>query len=149
MNNTSAKQENKSYQPKTAEKSLSLISDSDWTIEATIDELVCNLATTEQVVTNDVGQTLTIRRYQSQCRQLARLIPIAKPAPEYLIYSSDLKPEVRKNLEDGIWGQLSHHRLREIILHQAVLRLFESLGFEPYLSIGRKLKVKLIENSNG
>src|SRR5262245_31638505 len=118
-----------------------VLSDTDWTIEAAIDELLCNLAAAEQMVTNKSGQTLIIRKYQSQCRKLARLISIALPTPEYLIYSSDLKPEVRQRLEPGYFtNNLSHPRIREIIIHQAILRLFEALGFEPYLSIGRKLK---------
>lgn len=115
----------------------------EYTIEAMIDELLCNLATAEQMITNKTGQTLTMRKYQSQCRQLKRYIPIALPTPEYLIYASDLKPELIQNLEK------SHPRIRDIIIHQAVLRLFEALGFEPYKSIGRKLKVKLVENKNG
>jgi hypothetical protein len=143
----STEQQHKSYELKSTERNARELSDIEWTIEAAIDKLQCNLASAEQRVTNKTGQTLTIRKYQSQCRKLARSIPIVSPTPEYPIYSSDLKPEVRQRLETGYFtDKLSHPRIREIILHQAVLRLFESLGFEPYLSIGRKLKVKLIED---
>jgi hypothetical protein len=143
----SAEQQLKSCEVKTTDSNVNVLSDNEWTIEATIDGLQCNLATAEQIVVNKTGQTITIRKYQSQCRQLARYIPIALPTPEYLIYSSDLKPEVRQSLEIGYFtDKLSHPRIREIIIHQAVLRLFEALGFEPYKSIGRKLKVKLIED---
>ena len=137
--------EDKSCTGRATDSKAVMLSDIEWTIEATIDALLCNLATAEQTVTNKTGQTLTIRKYQSQCRSLERYIPIALPTPEYLIYSSDLEPEVRQNL-DTTW-KLSHPRKREIILHQAVLRLFEALGFDTlYISIGRKLKVKLIED---
>ena len=136
--------EDKSCTGRATGSKVIMLSDSEWTNEATIDALLCNLATAEQMVTNKAGQVRIIRKYQSQCRHLARLIPIALPTPEYLIYSSDLEPEVRQSL-DTTW-KLSHHRKREIIIHQAVLRLFEALGFEPYISIGRKLKVKLIED---
>jgi hypothetical protein len=139
-----AEQQHKSCELKTVDSNVLVLSDSEWTIEATIDDLLCNLATAVQMVTNKAGQVRIIRKYQSQCRHLARLIPIALPTPEYLIYSSDLEPEVRHSL-DTTW-KLSHPRKREIIIHQAVLRLFEALGFEPYISIGRKLKVKFIEN---
>ncbi len=141
--------EDKSCTGRATGSTVIMLSDSEWTIEATIDALLCNLATAVQVVTNKAGQTLTIRKYQSQCRRLARLIPIALPTPEYPIYSSDLKPEVRQNLDTFWKGHLSHTRIREHILHQAVLRLFEALGFDDthvYISIGRKLKVKFIEN---
>jgi hypothetical protein len=72
------------------------------------------------------------------------LIPVALPTPEFPVYASDLEPEVRQRLE-----KLSHPRIGEIILHQAVLRLFEALGFDPYISIGLKLRVKLIGLSAG
>jgi hypothetical protein len=70
---------------------------------------------------------------------LGRLIPVASPTPEYVIYASDLEAETKRALE-----KIHHPELRRQILHQAVLRLFEAVGIEPYLSIGRKLIVKLI-----
>lgn len=114
--------------------------DDEWTTEKLIDELQCNIATTEQVVTDKVGQTQFIKKYESQCIKLAPWIPIALPTPEYAIYISDLKPEVRWHLE-----KLSHPRYKETVLHQAVLRLFDALGIESHKSIGRKLIVKLIQ----
>jgi hypothetical protein len=44
--------------------------------------------------------------------------------------------------------KIHHPELRRLLAHQAVLRLFEALGFEPYISIGRKLVVKLIGDQN-
>jgi hypothetical protein len=120
--------------------SLDLLSDRDWTTEKTIDELQCNLALAEQIVTDKSGLLLTIRKYHSQCRKLAPWIPVAIPTPEYLIYASDLKPEVKEALE-----KIHHPDTKRIVLHQAVLRLFEAVGFAyTYISIGRKLVVKLI-----
>lgn len=110
-----------------------------WTCEATIDELQLNLATVEEPVTNMNGKKLLIRKYQAQCVMLAPLIPIAEPVPEYLIQASDLKLEVRQALR-----KIHHPELRRIVLHRAVLRLFEAIGIEPYLRIGRRLVVKLI-----
>jgi hypothetical protein len=105
--------------------------------------LLRNLASIEQTVINKNGSILTIRKYQSQCRKLGRWIPVASPTPEYLIYASDLNPEVRSGLKE-----IPHPELRKLVLHQAVLRLFEAVGIEPYFSIGRKLTVKLIEDWN-
>jgi hypothetical protein len=121
-----------------SENNLFILSDSEWTIEATIDKLQRNLATVEQHVANEAGEKLTIKKYQSQCRILGRLIPVALPTPEYVIFASDLERETQRALEKF------HPGLRTQILHQAVLRLFEALGIESYLSIGRKLIVKLI-----
>ena len=114
------------------------MTDNEWTIESTIDKLQCNLAAVEEHITNDAGEKLTIRKYQSRCRRLGRLIPVASPTPEFVIDTSDLEPETKRALEK------IHPELRRQILHQAVLRLFEAVGIEPYLSIGRKLVIKLI-----
>jgi ribosome biogenesis protein Nip4 len=135
-----AEQQHKSCELKTADSNVIVLSDNEWTTEATIDVLLCNLASVEQTVTNKSGRTLTTRKYQSRCRILSRWIPVASPTPEYFIYTSDLKPEVREALEE------IHPELRRQVLHQAVLRLFEAVGIEPYISIGRKLSVKLIED---
>ena len=101
------------------------------------------MASVEQTVTNQRGQIITIRKYQYLCRKLGRWIPFAHPTPEYLIEVSDLKPEVRGALE-----KIHHPELRRLLAHQAVLRLFEAVGIEPYISIGRKLVIKLIGDQN-
>ena len=119
------------------------ISDDEWSREKTIDELLCNLASVEQTAVDESGQIITIRKYQSLCRRLGRFIPVAEPTPEYLIHLSDLKPEVRGALE-----KIHHPELRRLLAHQAVLRLFEAVGIEPYISIGRKLIVKVIGDQN-
>lgn len=124
---------------KTTDSNAFVLSDNEWTVEATIDKLQRNLAAVEECVTNSAGEKLTIRKYQSQCRALGRLIPFASPTPEYVIYTSDLEPETKKALE-----KIHHSELRRQVLHQAVLRLFEAVGIEPYMSIGRKLVVKLM-----
>ena len=64
-----------------------------------IDKLLCDLASIEQKVTNKAGETLIIKKYQSQCRKLARLIPIALPTPKYVVCTSDLKQEVNERLK--------------------------------------------------
>jgi hypothetical protein len=107
------------------------ISDNEWLSEATIDELQRDLAMAEQTVINQSGQKITIRKYQSQCRRLAPLIPIAIPAPEFQIQASDLNLEVKQAL-----AKIHHPELKRLVLHQAVLRLFESIGIEPYIRIG-------------
>lgn len=119
------------------------ISDDEWSREKTIDELLRNLASVEQTAVDESGQIIIIRKYQSLCRRLGRFIPVAEPTPEYLIHLSDLKPEVRGALE-----KIHHPELRRLLAHQAVLRLFEAVGIEPYISIGRKLIVKVIGDQN-
>jgi hypothetical protein len=115
----------------------------EWSYEKIIDELLRNLASVEQTVTNENGQIIIIRKYQSLCRRLGRYIPVAHPTPEYVIHLSDLKPEVKGALE-----KIHHLELRRLLAHQAVLRLFEAVGIDPYISIGRKLLIKLIGDQN-
>ena len=119
------------------------IPDDEWPREKIIDELLRNLASVEQTASNESGQIIIIRKYQSLCRRLGRFIPVAEPTPEYLIHLSDLKPEVRGALE-----KIHHPELRRLLAHQAVLRLFEAVGIDPYISIGRKLIIKLIGDQN-
>lgn len=133
-----------SSEPYTVDAKPVEISDDEWSREKTIDELLCNLASVEQTAVDESGQIIIVRKYQSLCRRLGRFIPVAEPTPEYLIHLSDLKPEVRGALE-----KIHHPELRRLLAHQAVLRLFEAVGIEPYISIGRKLNVKLIGDWNG
>ena len=132
-----------SSEPYTVDAKPVEISDDEWSREKTIDELLRNLASVEQTAVDESGQIITIRKYQSLCRRLGRFIPVAEPTPEYLIHLSDLKPEVRGALE-----KIHHPELRRLLAHQAVLRLFEAVGIEPYISIGRKLIVKVIGDQN-
>ena len=133
-----------SSEPHTVDVKPIEISDDEWSREKTIDELLRNLASVEQTAVDESGQIIIIRKYQSLCRRLGHFIPVAQPTPEYLIHLSDLKPEVMRALE-----KIHHPELRRLLAHQAVLRLFEAVGIEPYISIGRKLNVKLIGDWNG
>jgi hypothetical protein len=117
--------------------------DEEWLYEKIIDELLRNLASVEQPVCDENGQIIIIRKYQSLCRRLGHYIPVAQPTPEYVIHLSDLKPEVKGALE-----KIHHLELRRLLAHQAVLRLFESVGIDPYISIGRKLVIKVIGDQN-
>ena len=132
-----------SSEPYTVDAKPVEISDDEWSREKTIDELLRNLASVEQTAVDESGQIIIIRKYQSLCRRLGRFIPVAEPTPEYLIHLSDLKPEVRGALE-----KIHHPELRRLLAHQAVLRLFEAVGIDPYISIGRKLVIKVIGDQN-
>jgi hypothetical protein len=115
----------------------------EWSYEKIIDELLRDLASVEQSAFNERGEIVIIRKYQSLCRRLGPFIPIARPTPEYVIHLSDLKPEVKGALE-----KIHHLELRRRLAHQAVLRLFEAVGIDPYISIGRKLVIKVIGDQN-
>jgi hypothetical protein len=117
--------------------------DEEWSHEKTIDELVRDLASVEHPASNESGQIVIIRKYQSLCRRLGPFVPIARPTPEYVIHLSDLKPEVKGALE-----KIHHLELRRRLAHQAVLRLFEAVGIDPYISIGRKLVIKVEGDQN-
>jgi hypothetical protein len=68
-----------------------------FTIEALVDELFLCLAKTQQTITNEenVGKEVTVRKYYRQARDLMKWIPIAKPAPVFIIHMSDLTAQVK------------------------------------------------------
>jgi len=86
------------------------------------------------------GKEIHLRKYYKQARDLFKWIPIAKPSPAFIIYISDLTPELK--------AQIEHLRATtpenlSYVISQAVARIFENLDFEYYhLSIARNLRVR-------
>ncbi len=111
-----------------------------WTREKSIDELLLHLARVSEIVTNEEGEKIAVKKYYRLAAELGRWIPIARPPPEYLVDKSDLNDRLRKELLDEITSE----EARQYVLKQAVGRIFENLNFERYhLSIARNLKVRL------
>jgi hypothetical protein len=105
-----------------------------------IDELFLDLMHIEEIVTNDCGDKITVRKYPRLAAELGRFIPIARPSPEYVIDKSDLNDRLRKELLD----EITSNDARQDVLKEVVGRIFENLNFERYhLSIARNLKVRL------
>jgi hypothetical protein len=111
-----------------------------WTTECLVDQLfLCLAATKEYIATNKNDGTIPVKKYYSQARRLMKWIPIARPAPEYVINISDLSPKVRKEIESIIDSPTT----LQYVLTQVVGRIFENINFDYYhLSIARYLKVK-------
>jgi hypothetical protein len=109
-----------------------------WTEECLIDEIFLQLARTKEIVKHN-GKFITICKYYSQAFRLRRWIPIAKPAPEYIVNMSDLIPtriiaELKALDKDG----------SQYVLKLAVGRIFENIDPRQYhLSIARNLEVVL------
>jgi hypothetical protein len=112
----------------------------EWTIECTIDELFLNLISVREIITDDHGRSLPVRKYYRRARELMKWIPIARlPSSDFVISIYDLTPKLRKEIESII---LSPTTL-QYVLTQAVGRLFENLDFEYYhFSVARNLRVK-------
>jgi hypothetical protein len=111
-----------------------------WTTQKLIDELVLHLARVSEIVINDSGDKITVRKYYRRAAELGRWIPIARPAPEYIVDISDLNDKLRKELLE----EITSNDARQDVLKEAVGRIFENLNFERYhLSIARNLKVRL------
>ncbi|MGA8911520.1 MAG: hypothetical protein WB443_01540, partial [Nitrososphaeraceae archaeon] len=72
-----------------------------WTTEALIDELFLCLAGVKEIITNQEknGKRVTVRKYYSQARDLMKWIPIAKPSPPFIIYLSDLTPQIKNEFK--------------------------------------------------
>jgi hypothetical protein len=111
-----------------------------WTEEYLIDLLFLRLASIKETVCNDKGQTVHVRKYYRQARQLMKWIPITRPHPEFVINISDLTPRIIKELTQIETCK----KARNYIILQAVTRIFENLDFEYcHLSIFRNLRVRL------
>ena len=113
----------------------------DWTTQKLIDELSLHLMRIQEILTNDEGDKITVRKYYRLAAELERWIPLARPPPEYPVDKSDLNDRLRKELLEEITSE----EARQYILNEAVGRIFENLNPERYhLSIARNLKVRLV-----
>jgi hypothetical protein len=111
-----------------------------WTTQKLIDELFLHLMRVSEIVTNEEGEKIEVRKYYRRATELEKRIPIARPPPKYVIDKSDLNERLRRELLDDI----TSNGWRQHVLKEAVGRIFENLNFEYYhLSIARNLKVRL------
>jgi hypothetical protein len=108
-----------------------------WTEGCLIEEIFLQLAGTKEIVDHN-GKRVTICKYYNQAFRLRRWIPVARPAPEFMVNMSDLATKIVAELrafdkEDS-----------QYVLKQAVGRIFENIEFRQYhLSIARNLEVVL------
>jgi hypothetical protein len=116
-----------------------------WSIECTIEELVLDLSRAVENIAsledNSLGtKTLTVHKYDQQARDLMRWIPIARPAPEFVINAKDLSFDMIREIE----SRLDDLPNLTYILKQAIGRIFENLGHAYFhLSIARNLRVRI------
>ena len=113
-----------------------------WSIECTKEELQIDLSRMVENITfpdNNDGQMKMLTVYQ-QAKDLAKWIPIARPAPEFIINAKDLSPGAIEELE----SRLDDIPTLTYILKQAVGRIFENLGHAYFhLSVARNLRVRI------
>lgn len=110
------------------------------TTEKLIDELFLLLVSVSESVSDETGETISVRKYPRRARELRKVIPVARPPPEYIIDKSDLNEKLGTELLEEVTSE----EARQHILKEAVGRIFENLGFEYYhLSIARNLKLRL------
>ena len=118
-----------------------------WSIECTIEELELDLSRVVENITSvtkyddsQESKLLTVHKYYQQARDLMRWIPLARPAPEFVISVKDLSPDTIRELE----SRLDDLPTLAYILKQAVGRIFENLGHAFFhLSIARNLRVRI------
>ncbi len=112
-----------------------------WTIECLVYKLFLRLAKATEKI-NKNGKEVHVGKYYRQARELFRWIPIAKPSPAFVIYVSDLTPQLVAQLEDLITAP---DNLR-YVLTQAVARIFENLDFDRFhMSVASNLRLRLEE----
>jgi hypothetical protein len=111
-----------------------------WTTQKLIDELFLHLLRIQEIVTNDTGDQISVKKYYRRAAELERWIPIARPPPEYIIDKTDLNDRLKNELLD----EITSNEARQYVLKEAVGRIFENQKPERYhLSIARNLKVRL------
>ena len=114
-----------------------IVDDERWTTECLVDELFLHLANFKEIIENNQGQTLEVKKYYHQATDQLPRIPVAKPTPTFTIYISDLTPKLIQDLRD------SSEEERRYVVMQAVGRIFENINPRLYhLSIAKKLKVQ-------
>lgn len=115
--------------------------DEVWTTEYLVDQLFLNLVRAKEFVSGGNGETISVRKYYRQARQLMYWIPVVKlQSNEFIVFVSDLSPRVRKHLESII---VTPTTLR-YVLTQAVGRIFENLDFDYFhLSVAQNLRIRL------
>jgi hypothetical protein len=105
-----------------------------------VDELFLCLAGVKETVTSkeNCNKQITVRKYYCQARELLKWIPIAGADSPFIIYLSDLTPQIKQEFNGLALTTVRY------ILKEAAGRLFENLDFNYYhLSIARNLKVRL------
>lgn len=114
-----------------------------WTTACLTEELFLQLACNKKtaVAQNRISRKymmVTDYKYYRQALELRRWIPIARPAPKFVVYLSDLSTRVVAELRC-----LSDP---QDVLKQAVGRIFENIDERQYhQSIAGQLKVELIK----
>jgi hypothetical protein len=74
-----------------------------------------HLASVKETITNDKGDTLTVRKYYRQARDLMKWIPITKPSREFIIYTSDLVPKLKQELVNIASNQINFDTLNYVV----------------------------------
>ena len=101
-----------------------------------VELLFIELATTKLIVSHNGTCGITVHKYYDQALALRRWIPLARPAPAFVVDMSDLSARViaeLKVLDDP-----------QIVLKQAVGRIFENIDeLQYHMAIARVLEVVL------
>jgi hypothetical protein len=107
-----------------------------WAEQCLIDILFLELATTKSLVFHSGRCGIIVYKYYNQAFALYKWIPIARPAPKFVVDSSDLSTRV--------FAELKVLENSQIVLKQAVGRIFQNLD-EPYyhMAIASALEVEL------
>jgi hypothetical protein len=107
-----------------------------WTEECLIDTLFLELATTKSLVSHNGRCDIIIHKYYNQALALYKWIPIAKPAPKFVVDMCDLSTR--------LVAELKVLDNPQIVLKQAVGRIFENVDeLQYHMAIARALEVIL------
>jgi hypothetical protein len=107
-----------------------------WSALCLEEQAFLELATTKSIISHNGKCGIIIHKYYNQAFALYKWIPIASPAPKFIVDSSDLSTRVL--------AELKVLNSPEIVLKQAVSRIFENIDeLQYHMAIARALEVVL------
>jgi hypothetical protein len=107
-----------------------------WAALCLEEQAFLELATTKLIVSHNGTCGITVHKYYNQAFALYKWISIARPAPKFVVDSSDLSTRVL--------AELKVLNSPEIVLKQAVRRIFENIDeLQYHMAIARALEVVL------
>lgn len=116
-----------------------------WTTERLKEEIFLCLANVKEIIHNEEGKAVTVRKYYAQARFKMYLIPVGSPSPfsTFIIHYSDLKPRIQEEFTE--YCKDIEERNLVIFLKEVAGRFFENLDFAYYhSSVMKSLRVRLV-----
>jgi hypothetical protein len=114
-----------------------------WTTERLKEESFICLSNVKEKLYNEEGRSVTVRKYYAQARYKIYLIPVAQPAPSFVICFSDLSSRIQEAFTE--FCRNNNERNVMLFLKDVAGKFFENLDYAYYHgSVMKCLRVRLV-----